>query len=176
MEYEKNIKGLEIYPELITPTEESEIVSSLEKEEWSREISRETLHFGYQYFYKTRTISPAKPVPEYLQKIVDKIQPFFSEEINQVIVNAYKAGQGIAPHTDHTVYFGKEICSLSLNCTTDIIFEKNKEVINISAKRRHLLIMKDGARYEWKHSLKMPKNEQEIRYSITCRHVKKKFQ
>lgn len=176
MNSELEIKGLEIHPDLITVTEESELVANLEKEVWSREISRKTLHFGYEYVYKTKTISTAKPIPEYIRTIVEKIQPHFSEEINQVIVNAYNSGQGIAPHIDHTKYFGKEICSLSLNCATDIIFEMNGKKKSIDAKRRYLLIMKNEARYKWKHSLKMPKTESKTRYSITCRHVQKPFQ
>ena len=122
------------------------------------------------YDYKARKITAdlkIGEVPEWLQ--VCNIANF-----DQVIVNEYNCGQGISPHIDCIPCFENTICSLSLLSSCEMIFEheNTNERKSIILEPRSLLILKDEARYKWKHSIPARKsNIKERRVSVTFRSV-----
>ena len=91
------------------------------------------------------------------QKLYDN--KIFSQLSDQVIINEYNPGQGISPHIDCIPCFGGVICSLSLLSPCIMDFKKGKDKHQILLKPRSLLIMKDEARYEWKHSIASRKSD-----------------
>lgn len=54
--------GLALQRDVITPEKEAEIITWLDSHEWSNELSRRTQHFGYQYNYKGRNLTPGTPL------------------------------------------------------------------------------------------------------------------
>jgi alkylated DNA repair dioxygenase AlkB len=180
------VKGLYLYPDYITKDEEKQLLEFCNKQEWVRELSRLTQHYGYRYVYSTRGLISAAPIPNLFQAYIDALirEKCTTLLFDQVIVNHYRPGQGIAAHTDHTHWFDKEIASLSLGSGTNMVFRKGGrrgEEYNVYLEPRTLLVMKDDARYQWTHEIQPRKMDvvdgKEIpradRTSITFRKVKK---
>jgi len=72
---------------------------------------------------------------------------------NQVIINEYLAGQGIAPHIDHPVQFGNTIATLLLGSAYVMDLQSPSQKISILLPRRSLLVLENEARYKWKHGI-----------------------
>ncbi len=107
---------------------------------------------------------------------------------NQIIVNRYLPGQGIGKHTDSNI-FEDIILSLSLGSPTIMTFAKGRESVDVPLIPGSLLIMANGSRIDWTHSIaerksdsyKIPglpeqKWQRGERLSVTFRTVKKEFQ
>ena len=75
---------------------------------------------------------------------------------DQVIVNEYLPGQGIADHIDCEPCFEDTIISLSLGsrCIMDLKNKNNKnEKQEILLEPRSLIVIADEARYNWTHGI-----------------------
>jgi alkylated DNA repair dioxygenase AlkB len=83
-----------------------------------------------------------------------------AEEPNQLIVNEYVPGQGIAPHVDSPA-FGNEILSISLGSPCVMSFSGcvGAETCEILLEPGDLLRLRDEARYEWRHQIKPRKSD-----------------
>lgn len=178
------ISGLVYCPDIINEDVEKELISRIDNLEWSNELNRRVQHYGFYYNYQDRRIAnPATPIPDFLveinQMLIDHglIAGFF----DQVIINEYEPGQGISNHIDSTTSFDNVVVSLSLGspCVMDFI-SKTKQKISLFIQCRSLLVMKDEARYLWKHGIPARKKdvwdgttyERKRRVSITFRKVK----
>lgn len=178
-EEEKLVKGLYVWKEWLNKEKEQELLVQMEREiscsgGWSKELYRETKHFGARYDYKERTLKrDVQDIPQWLRdNVVDRVQTFLHEmwqrdesskksktlkKFDQVIINKYKAGEGISPHMDHIKLFGGIVVTLSLGEQCDIVFTKGNQSVSVCAQRGTLMIFTGEARYEWMHSLKMSK-------------------
>jgi|688.fasta_scaffold831209_1 alkylated DNA repair dioxygenase AlkB len=184
-----NVSGLYHCDDFIDNETETKIINILNKETWSTELSRRTLHFGYKYDYKRKTTDPKRDyigeLPNWTNNIIEKMFWSFHKTnidlpfktFDQIIINEYKQGQGIGKHTDCITCFSNGIAILSLNNDCIITFEKNDKSHDIFLKRCSLILLTGEARYNWTHSI-IPKNNNNFtneipRISITFRFVKK---
>lgn len=152
--------GLTLLPNYISKEEEVDLLKSINKQSWSTQLSRRVQHYGYRYDYKNK--NPAEKLgdlPEWSEFIVDRIQqtikgsdPETDTEFNQMIINEYKPGQGIAAHTDSKM-FGPIIVSLSLGSDTVMRFVCKADKTDLVLPRRSLLILQDKARYNYTHEI-----------------------
>ena len=166
MNQELESLGLSLIGDAITTDEERFITNLIDREQWENIYSRRTIHFGYDYSYKTRKISPSIERPSIPQYIIPKcVSDIFIPE--QVIVNEYTNGQSIAQHTDANV-FGPVISILSLESDTYMDLSLGSKQWKLLLPRRSLLIFKGDARYKMKHGLKFNGNR---RVSITYRTI-----
>lgn len=140
--------------------------------------SRQVSHFGYYYSYDRSGVTPADPIPDYLNDLVDinRINNICGENVicnsfDQLIINQYKPQQQIAPHIDHTTQFGPIIACITVGKSVPIIFslESVKKIINVETGSMY--IMTGDSRYLWKHSLKNTSDGN--RYSLTYRTIVK---
>jgi alkylated DNA repair dioxygenase AlkB len=173
------IPGLEYIPEYISPEYEQELINLVDSQPWNLELKRRTQHYGYKYDYKARSIDQSYylgALPYWLDELCNKLysNAIFNTKPDQVIANEYMPGRGIAPHIDCTTCFSETICSLSLisGCMMDF---SNQEKQHLYLEPRSLLIMKDEARYKWKHGISPRKKDYNIkrerRISLTFRKV-----
>lgn len=74
---------------------------------------------------------------------------------DQVIVNEYLSGQGIAAHVDHVDHFGGVIASLSLGSqyTLDFEHKATKRAVSVPLPVGSLVVLSGPARYEWTHGI-----------------------
>lgn len=180
------IKGLDYIPEYITQEEHKFLWQNVNAEKWLDDLKRRVQHYGYKYNYKARFIDYTMKIgelPLWVMSLAEKLKEdgFMQNTPDQLIINEYLAGQGIASHIDCEPCFDDTIISLSLGstCVMDFINKYTKEKIEILLEPRSLVVLKGEARYEWTHGIagkkadlfKGQKYERKTRISLTFRNV-----
>ena len=171
------VPGFTYTPKVINTEDEKHLIRHLKTEEWNTALSRRTLHYGWEYPYNSfGELKPTDPIPEFLIPLKDKVELLTNSKFDQVIVNEYLPGQGIAPHIDHTNFFGDTIGVISLGSHTCLTLKhRTKKGVDIILEPRSMYVMTDVARYVYRHSI--PKRNTDngrkrgTRYSITFRQV-----
>ena len=78
---------------------------------------------------------------------------------DQIIVNEYQPGQGIAPHVDCPRSFRSPIISLSLGSGIEMEFKRGERVERLYLQPRSLIVLQGAARYDWTHAIRPRKND-----------------
>lgn len=174
------VPGLRYIPEYITLEQETLLIEIINSMPWDCQLKRRTQHYGYKYDYTSKSIDPSyylDIIPAWLNTLCDQLynEGIFEAKPDQVIVNEYMPGQGIAAHIDCIPCFSNTICSLSLasHCMMDFINSDIKHSIMLES--RSLLILQDDARYKWKHGISPRKSDngtkRQRRISLTFRKI-----
>jgi len=184
----KEVPGLSIIQEYVTPAEEDDLFKQLNKQPWVVDFSRKLQYYGYRN--ERERPYHLVPIPEEIPDCLDTLMDHIVEENliykrpEQVIINDYTPGQGIRPHFDRKDYFDNTIVGVSLG--SDCVMEftppdkSGKEKQYVYMPRRSLYVIEDDARYEWLHGIPGRKtdklNEGKVlvrqrRISITFRNV-----
>jgi alkylated DNA repair dioxygenase AlkB len=177
-------QGLTIIKDFINEHEENNLIASINLQKWNTKLKRYTQHYGYEYNYKTRTITNKDylgELPIWSNDIIKKIMDTgkIKNPPDQIIVNRYLPGEGISPHIDTVKIFDGQIYSLSLGSNCVMKFKKGNITKNIYLSRGSLLLMEGDARYKWTHSIEPVKSDKicgiefnrGVRYSLTFRKV-----
>lgn len=172
-------EGLTYKEDIISPEEEKILLEYINLQEWQISLKRKVQHYGYIYDYATRNIYKENAL-EIPKLFLDLSKKLGIEEPNQIIVNQYKPGEGIASHKDSNI-FGDQIASLSLLSPIQMDFKYRNNEISIYLQPRSLLILEKAARYDWSHGITARKSDyvdnrlkkRSTRISITFRSVKK---
>lgn len=174
------IPGLFVYQELLSEVRAAYILEEIDKLPWSNALSRRTQHYGYEYDYRSRSL-PQKinPLPAFSSIIVDALMrsKIFLVIPDQLIINEYLPGQGISPHIDQPKIFGDTVVSISVIGDCIMEFQLNDQIIPIHFPARTAVVLKDDARYLWKHSIPARKYDpgsdipRTRRVSLTFRNV-----
>ncbi len=173
----------------ISPEEEAALIAAIDKENWIGDIRRRVQHYGYRYDYTKRNLSVDDKIgalPQWADSLCQRFVQdgtFDGAPPDQLIVNEYEPGQGIAPHADRDC-FGAVLAGVSLasDCLMDIYPNpKNKKADSfpITLERRSLLVMSGESREKWLHGIRPNKSdtqdEQKVprtrRISLTFRTV-----
>ena len=178
------ISGLVYRHDYITSVQEAELITTIDTQPWITDLKRRVQHYGYRYDYKARNVTGALhlgALPSWLLDYCQQLQSdgLFHSIPDQVIINEYEPGQGIASHIDCVPCFEETIASLSLgsNCLMDFTRGINKASILLEA--RSLVLLSGDARYKWKHGIASRKtdsyngisNLRSRRLSLTFRNV-----
>ena len=186
--------GLYYIPNYLTKAELTKIKKELtNSEKWygisGNPKSRKVIQYGYSYSYAyDRTgVEKIDDMPEIFSKLItkDKVNKavkneVMTDEMEQLIINEYLPGQGIAFHTDHEKYFGPVIVCITVGSGISIDFvhryDDTKKYTQY-VEEGSLYIMSGDARYKWKHGIaqRISDNDKErgIRWSLTYRTVVK---
>lgn len=155
-----SISGLSYLPEYISPQQEAELIRTIDAQPWITELKRRVQHYGYRYDYKARNVAPESRLgllPEWLTAYANRLctGDFFPQPPDQVIVNEYQPGQGIAPHIDCVPCFADTIASLSLGstCVMEFTHVETRQKIPILLEPRSLVVLSSDARYRWQHAI-----------------------
>ncbi|MCZ7579750.1 MAG: alpha-ketoglutarate-dependent dioxygenase AlkB [Fimbriimonadaceae bacterium] len=153
-------QGIQLLPDYISAEEECELVSQVDGGIWSNDLSRRVQHYGYRYDYRKRVVDPSMrlgSLPYWLQLLALRLHEdgIFAQTPDQVIVNEYMPGQGIAAHVDCEPCFGSVIASLSLCAPVPMVFgsRRTHEVAEVDLPPRSLLVLSGEGRYEWTHAI-----------------------
>lgn len=155
------INGLKYIENYISHNEHNTIVMAIDGMPWLTDLKRRVQHYGYKYDYKKRSIDYNMyigPLPDWSFKLSERL---FKDNLikyipDQIIVNEYLPGQGIANHIDCEPCFNNTIISLSLlsPCIMDIINKDiPKDQIQVLLEPRSLVVLSDDARYKWTHGI-----------------------
>jgi len=181
------ISGLTYMPNFVTPKEHEVLWNAIDKEEWQIDLKRRVQHYGWKYDYKARSIDYSMylgELPDWGKPIAERLYTYelFPEVPDQMIVNEYEPGQGIAHHVDCEPCFGSNIATISLGspCIMEFIHIKTKEKLEVRLEPESLAVFSGEARYSWKHGIparikdKIDDNrsiKRERRISLTFRNV-----
>ncbi|TPX61110.1 hypothetical protein PhCBS80983_g01381 [Powellomyces hirtus] len=161
----KKVPGLLLLEEFISEEEASQLLAQLDSLPWggrgvepNPELRRRTQQFGYQFSFRTRTIEKdLGPLPPFLDGVVQRMQScgiFPEAPPDLLLVNEYDRGQGIMPHVD-APSFGPTVTSLSLCSPCIMTFTKvdSGDATHVILQPRSLLVLRDDARYKYKHGI-----------------------
>jgi len=154
------IRGLTYVPHFLDDHVQLRILRIVEAMPWQLDLKRRVQHYGYKYDYQSRSIDRSMfvgPLPDFASEIGLRLfrDGHLPEVPDQVIVNKYKPGQGIAAHVDCVPCFGNSIVTISLGSVyvMDFLHVETGEVKSADLELGSALILKDDARYFWKHRI-----------------------
>lgn len=153
------MNGLSYIPFFLSSKEEQDLIAKIDSNLWITDLQRRTQHYGYKYDYTKKKIDDSLylgPLPEWLNEITKQISQSgnYHKLPDQVIINEYTPGQGIAPHIDCRPCFGDTVSSVSLLSTVRMNFSKFDELdLSILLEPRSLLILTGDARNNWNHGI-----------------------
>lgn len=151
-------EGLSYREDYLTKEQQAKLITEIDSLPWSNQLKRRVQHYGYKYDYTKRSIDPsmlAPPIPRMCGYLADKLveDGVFPSRPDQLIVNEYVRGQGIAPHIDCTPCFRDVIVSVSLLSTYEMNFNWGEEKVNLDLSPGSLLSITGPARYVWRHGI-----------------------
>lgn len=158
--------GLTYIPSFIPPDAAKCIINTVDSLDWQTSLRRRVQHYGWRYDYKSRRIDQGDwlgPLPGFTLPILERLiqAGIFASPPDQLIVNEYTAGQGIAAHVDCEPCFGETVASLSLNSPSTMRLKNRKSglLYDIDLAPQSLLVLNGEARYEWTHEIAARKND-----------------
>ena len=162
-----DVPGLLFCEDFLTPEEELICIERIDAaaDMWLNDLSRRVQHYGWRYDYKARAITPDMHIgalPDWLQQLAQRLYDeteLFDRVPEQVIVNEYLPGQGIAMHTDHRG-FGPTVCTISLGDHWEMDFSKESSGKQPALlPRRSCVLLTGESRSIWRHGIAPRKTE-----------------
>jgi len=184
------VPGLDYIHDFITRDEELDLVRQIDKMDWSNHWQRRTQYYGRRYLPddepNANAIRNAKQatrdrrlaaqtgvvdhIPWWAIRFRDRLvdQGIFEHAPNQMGINEYLPGQGIAPHVD---YHGGEVVSITLitGCVMDFervdaegasvdLFDR-PTLASAWLPPRSMVVLKGEARTRWTHGIARRKKD-----------------
>lgn len=171
------IPGLSYRREYIDLVLERKLIEAIDAEPWDTTWDRRRQLYGAPYGSQG---GPACAIPAWGLELAERMR---AEEISerrfdQMLVNEYLPGQGIALHRDYAP-FDRTVVSVSLlsPCVMDFRQASDGRRASLWLEPRSLLILSDEARYDWQHGIARRKSDRrqgrvirsERRLSVTFR-------
>ncbi len=150
--------GLRLVRAWLAEGEGAALLAAIDAEPWGGELKRRVQHYGFRYDYKRRGVAAAErlgPLPAWAAPLAARLaaEGAFGREPDQVIVNEYQPGQGIAPHVDSPA-FGPVVASLSLGSGCAMGFEgPGGAGLSLWLEPGSLLVLAGEARTAWRHGI-----------------------
>src|SRR5262249_55263565 len=112
------IPGLRYIPDYIVPKEHDELLAEIDQQIWMTDLKRRVQHYGYRYDYRSRSVDASMfigPLPVWIAPLARRLRDdgLTLDVPDQLIVNEYTPGQGIASHVDCEPCFGNVIASIT---------------------------------------------------------------
>ena len=160
------INGLTYIPNFIDKLEVKNFIDSINSEQWLSDIKRRVQHYGYKYDYKARSIDYSMFLGQLPNWALPMAQRLYNEKHidtvpDQLIVNEYEPGQGIANHVDCEPCFGDTVISISLgsSCVMDFVNVRTKQKIEVMLESGSLVVLSGEARHKWTHGIAQRKSD-----------------
>ena len=162
-----DVPGLKFLERFLTPEQQAHCVQRIDaaENEWLNDLSRRVQHYGWRYDYKARAITPDMHIgalPDWLAQVAQKLYDetgLFNRVPEQVIINEYLPGQGIATHIDHPG-FGPTVCMVSLLDDWEMDFSENwKDKTPALLQKGSCVLLTDASRSVWQHGIAPRKSE-----------------
>ena len=163
----KTVPGLKFLEDFLSPEHQAYCVRRIDaaNDQWRYDLSRRVQHYGWRYDYKARAITPDMHLgvlPDWLETVAQKLRDetgLFDRVPEQVIVNEYLPGQGIATHIDHPG-FGPTVCMVSLLDDWEMDFSEHWNDKTPALLRTGSCILLTGpSRHVWQHGIAPRKSE-----------------
>jgi alkylated DNA repair protein alkB family protein 8 len=149
-------------------------------------IRRRVQHYGFQFKYSELNVgdSAVTDFPPIVKDMIlshDELKRF---DFNQLTINEYVSGIGIASHCDTHSAFTDTIAVVSLlnPIVMDFVSHDNAKKVSVIIPPRSLMLMSGESRYGWRHAIASRKTDlsldgtpaaRERRVSLTFRRIQK---
>ena len=155
--------GITYEPAFLTDGACQDLLAKIDTMPWMVNLKRRVQHYGWRYDYSSRVVTEemkTEPLPEFILGIAHELKGrgWFASIPDQVIVNEYEPGQGIAPHIDRDC-FGPSVATLSLGDRWPMQFiplgrsavatESEEIFLDVGS----MLILQGDARTRWMHGI-----------------------
>jgi alkylated DNA repair dioxygenase AlkB len=154
------LPGFVYIPSFVDAAEQGRLVATIDRSPWQSTLRRRIQHYGYRYDYTRKTVGPDAylgPLPLWADALAIRLhaEGIAPQPLNQVIVNEYLPGQGIAPHVDCVPCFADTIVSLSLNsaCVLTMSRPEDGQRVEVLLEPGSLFVLSGPARYDWRHGI-----------------------
>ena len=164
------VRGLYYAPGFLDDKAQHGAAEHIDANAWRPDLGRRVQHYGWRYDYKARTVTPDMylgPLPGWIRGIARRLcdeTGLFDRVPEQVIVNEYHPGQGIALHSDKDC-FGAVVATISLGDDWEMKFRpregRAEEDKFIMLQRGSALILTGAARFCWMHAIDKRKAEKD---------------
>ena len=161
------VPGLKFVENFLSPEQQDHCVKRVDAavDQWHNDLTRRVQHYGWRYDYKARAITPDMHIgalPDWLGELAQRLYAetgLFDRAPEQVIVNEYLPGQGIATHIDHPG-FGPTVCTISLLDDWEMDFSENwRDKSPALLQRGSCALLTGDARSVWQHGIAPRKSE-----------------
>lgn len=144
--------------------EQAHLLAAVDSQPWQSDLRRRVQHYGYRYDYRARSVKPDMylgPLPPWALALAQRLYSarIFSTPPDQLIVNEYEPGQGIAPHIDCVSCFGPVVASVSLGSTCIMELARDEESLALLLHPGSLLILAEDARFHWRHGIRARRSD-----------------
>lgn len=160
------IPGLTYVPAYLDPEAQQMLLTTIDAQPWLHDLRRRVQHYGYRYDYTRKQLDATLylgPLPPWATDLAQRLHhdTFIAAVPDQLIVNEYLPGQGIASHIDCVPCFGDTVLSLSLGgpCVMDLTHVRVGTMVAVLLEPGSLLVMRRDARYSWKHGIAARKTD-----------------
>lgn len=149
------VSGLLYTPSFLTDDDEHTLLNLIDNQPWSAALKRRVQHYGYSYNYQARNTSLTQPLPDWLRQLGERVSAAVDghPRFDQVIINEYTPGQGIAAHVDHRELFGPVVVTVSLGSDVVMDFANGGITVPVLLERRSMTCLTGPARYTWTHRI-----------------------
>jgi alkylated DNA repair dioxygenase AlkB len=161
-----DIPGLGYIADYLSQDDQSALIAVIDQQLWLTDLKRRVQHYGYRYDYKARRVDPDMylgALPDWAAGVGQRLHAdgYIAMPPDQLIVNEYVPGQGIANHVDCIPCFGDTILSLSLGslCVMQFTEIASKREVPVLLEPGSLVVMQSTSRYDWQHGIAARKTD-----------------
>jgi len=177
------ISGLRYIPQYIDTATHEALLVAVDREPWLCCLRRQVQQYGHEYHYRRRTVRGVGPLPGWATPLAARLQsdgvlPWIPD---QLIVNEYQPGQGIAAHID-SACFDDIVVSISLGSSCVMQFTRSgaRDKKKLFVEAKSAVVLSGDARSRWRHSIPARKSDaflgqkvpRDRRISLTFRRVR----
>lgn len=172
--------GFQYRPDLITPSQERELVEQFADLPFAafefREYvgKRRIVSYGSKYDFSRERLQVAEAIPPFLLPLRDRAAAFAkldSTQLQQVLVTEYSAGAAIGWHRDKAAF--EEVVGISLlsSCVFRLRYAESTgwKRASLPLEPRSAYLLSGAARTHWEHSIPAVST---LRYSVTFRKLR----
>jgi alkylated DNA repair dioxygenase AlkB len=172
--------GMIYQPEFLTPDEETQLITKIhelplhEAQYKQFTAKRRIASFGASYNFSTNRLSPADPIPPFLEPLRERVGEWARVPASQFthgLVTEYQTGTQLGWHRDVPEF--EVVVGISLGGPCRMRMRpyppkrgRNSEALTVNLAPRSVYVLRDEARWGWQHCIPPTKN---VRYSITFR-------
>ena len=166
MSQQPPVPGLIYVAAYLSLDEQAALAATVDALPWLADLKRRVQHYGYRYDYKSRAIDRSMflgPLPGWAAALAERLHRDGYAPVcpDQLIVNEYQPGQGIAPHVDCLPCFGDTIISISLGspCVMEYTHIGGGDNVPLALQPGSMVAMQGAARTAWKHGIPARKSD-----------------
>lgn len=158
--------GLLLIPDYVSVTEEVALITEIDSEAWDTTIRRRVQHYGFKFEYSKLAVDtgrPVKPFPPKCDELTHRSE-LSDHGFNQLTINEYVPGIGIASHCDTHSSFTDIIAVVSLGApiNMDFVSDCGSEKVSVDIPSRSLFFMAGDSRYGWRHGVAGRKTDRDV--------------